>query len=231
MTTIARGRILRGGAAPNNAPAAIPTAAPRGGGNATRAADAESRRGRVLSSAAAEAHDEAAQIRARAHAEARTVHEEAAGRIAAERAAVERALRAEADARLAAGLLALRAEDDRRAERDAQRLADTAVALAERLLGATLELDPSRIGALARTVLAEARGVRKLIFEANPLDADALRAQLEGLSLPEGTSVEAREDLARGDLVVRTNLGTLDARLEPQLQRLAEALARARNAG
>jgi flagellar biosynthesis/type III secretory pathway protein FliH len=47
----------------------------------------------------------------------------------------------------------------------------------------------------------------------------------------DSVSIEARDELARGDLVLRTDLGTLDARLKPQLQRLADALSRAGRAG
>jgi flagellar biosynthesis/type III secretory pathway protein FliH len=180
---------------------------------------------------------------------ARLAREEMEGRLAAERlihdateraaalvarareesaAAVERArqeAREEADLRLAARWLALRKAEGEGIERDADRVVSAAVVLAERLLGAALELLPERVADLARGVLAEARGARRATIEAHPVDAQALRAHLPaaGLTLH---SVELRENeaLARGDLLLHTDLGTIDAKLASRLDRLAEAL-------
>jgi flagellar assembly protein FliH/type III secretion protein L len=99
------------------------------------------------------------------------------------------------------------------------------VALAERLLGAALALDPSRIRELARGVLEEARGARRAIVEAHPLDAEELRTRLsaDGLDL-QSLEVRSDEALARGELRLHTDLGTIDARLTPRFERLAAAL-------
>jgi flagellar biosynthesis/type III secretory pathway protein FliH len=128
-------------------------------------------------------------------------------------------------ARLAALYLALRVEDDRRQERDLDRAIDLARVLAERLLGEALESDPTRIVALARQALVEARGASRAVIEASPLDADALRSHLLELGLA-ASALEIRIDpqLSRGSLRVHTNLGTLDVQLTPQLERLAQAL-------
>lgn len=143
-------------------------------------------------------------------------------------ASIREELVREADARVAAALLAVRAEDEALAERSRQRIIDTAVVIAERVVSGELATDPGIIARMATLALREARGARRVTFEANPLDAAALRAQLETLGLPEdAVSIEPRDDLTRGDLVLRTDLGTLDARLKPQLQRLADALSRA----
>ena len=128
-------------------------------------------------------------------------------------------------AKVAALYLALRAAEDTRAERELDRAIALAVALAERLLGAALEIDPSRITALARQALAEARGARRAVIEAHPLDADALAKSPSTLGLAEGAvEIRAKEGLARGELCLHTDLGTLDAKLTPQLERLAAAL-------
>lgn len=130
-----------------------------------------------------------------------------------------------AQAELAAKWLALRQEELRRIERDAERVVPVAVVLAERLLGAALGLEPARIAELARTVLDEARGARRAVIDAHPLDADALEQNLttEGLDVQ---SFEVRRDaaLARGDLRLYTDVGTIDARLTPRFERLAAAL-------
>jgi flagellar assembly protein FliH/type III secretion protein L len=218
MAHVTRARILRGERERNEIGAATVPANEHG-------------RARIVSRHVAGAHDDARQIIGAAEARAQQLLE--AARLESDRHAARREaeLRADADARIAAALLALRAEDERRTERDVERLESTAVVLAERLIGEALAIEPARIGAMAQAALREARGVRRVVLEANPLDAATVKAQLEVLGLPEGTvSVEISADLARGDLLLKTNLGTIDARLKPQLQRLAEALSRARRA-
>jgi flagellar biosynthesis/type III secretory pathway protein FliH len=160
----------------------------------------------------AEANAEATLARAR---------EEAA--LAVERAT--KAAREEGDAQLAARWLALRTAEGRRFESDADRAVSLAVVLAERLLGAALELSPERIADLARGVIAEARGARRATIEAHPIDAQALRGLLPGVGLDIRT-IELRESaaLARGELLLHTDLGTIDAKLAARLDRLAEAL-------
>ncbi|MDP9036165.1 MAG: flagellar assembly protein FliH, partial [Myxococcota bacterium] len=119
----------------------------------------------------------------------------------------------------------MRGEEATRLAGDVHRVVALAVVLAERLLGAALELDPARIAELARTVVAEARGARRVVFDAHPLDADALRKHLHEAAL-DLESLEVREDasLARGGLRLHTDVGTIDAKLTPRLERLAAAL-------
>ena len=160
------------------------------------------------------AHERADAIIARAKESAAKVAEEAAAE----------AKQAE-HAKLAAQYLVLHARDEQRADRDLERAIKLAVLLAERLLGAAIEQDPAKIAALARQALAEARGARRAKIEAHPLDAEALRKDVAQLGLPEG-SVEVTIDteLARGSLMLHTDLGILDAKLIVQLERLAAAL-------
>ncbi|MBV9946128.1 MAG: hypothetical protein JOZ69_04695 [Myxococcales bacterium] len=175
---------------------------------------------RVLAAAQAEA----AELLARAREDAAREAERAA-RDARERAAAEGA----------AAWLALRREEALRLERDGERVVAVAVVLAERLLGAALEIDPRRIRDLARMVIAEARGARRVVIEAHRLDVDALRAELAavaGVGVAGGmgglgasaVQVRAAEGLARGDLRLQTDGGTIDARLTLRLERLAAAL-------
>ena len=104
----------------------------------------------------------------------------------------------------------------------AQDYLNLAVMLAERIIGSELEQKPEKIAQIALTLLAEATGAKKAMLEASPIDADALRAQTaEG---GEPITVEANADLARGSLILHTDLGTIDGRLTPQLERLAAAL-------
>jgi flagellar biosynthesis/type III secretory pathway protein FliH len=99
------------------------------------------------------------------------------------------------------------------------------VLLAERLLGHALELRPEHVAALARQALVEARGARRATIEAHPLDAEALQRHLVDVGTTDAVvEVRASAELTRGSLRVHTNLGTLDAKLTPQLERLAKAL-------
>lgn len=162
-------------------------------------------------------------LEARAAAEA--IREEArAGADDAIADAVRHA-REEASAELTANWIALREREHAAMGRDGDRVVVTAVALAERLLGASLALEPSRIGDMARAVLDEARGARRAVIEAHPLDADELRQRLAGDGL-DLQSIDVRSDgaLARGELRLHTDLGTIDARLAPRFARLAAAL-------
>jgi flagellar biosynthesis/type III secretory pathway protein FliH len=171
-----------------------------------------------------EAHLNAERVLDMALAQAAAIVSEA--REKAARAAAEAArVAAEAEqAKLAAVHLALRAAEEQRAERDLDRSSALATMLAERLIGAAVTQDSAVIASLARQALAEARGARRVRIEAHPLDAEALRRHAS--SLGQGAVVEVLEnaELGRGSLCVHTDLGTLDAKLTPRLERLAAAL-------
>jgi flagellar assembly protein FliH/type III secretion protein L len=139
------------------------------------------------------------------------------------RADAARIARDEEIARVAAELLVHRIDDEQRVEREIDRTVDIAVLLAERLVGEALAIDPLRIVALATEALRETRGARRIRVEANsedvPILAEALAALGDGIA-----SVEASTELSRGSLVMHTEIGRVDARLEPQLRRLTDAL-------
>jgi flagellar biosynthesis/type III secretory pathway protein FliH len=62
-------------------------------------------------------------------------------------------------------------------------------------------------------------------IDAHPDDVDALREALSAAARIADVSADA--ELPRGSLVVHTDLGVVDARLRPQLARLAAALREA----
>ena len=170
-------------------------------------AHATGRAARVMPTPLADAHLEARAVTDRALAEA---HARA---------------RLEVEAEHAARFLALRQREEKQAELDVDRALELAVLLAERLIGEELELRPDRIATMARTALEEARGARRAVIEVSPLDEPALRTHLERLGLPPASiEIEPNPELSRGSLSLHTDLGTLDARLKPQLERLAAAL-------
>jgi type III secretion protein L len=159
---------------------------------------------------------------AQARAEALLHHAGEQGAAAAESA--RREAEASADATLVARWIALRQAEARRAE-DGDRVLALAVALAERLIGAALELDPTRIATLASGVLAEARGARRAVIHAHPLDAEVLRHHLSASGVdPDSVLIEVDERLARGALRLHTDVGIIDAKLASRLDRLADAL-------
>lgn len=129
-------------------------------------------------------------------------------------------------ARVAAELVTVRALEEQRRERELDRTVELAVLLAERLVGEALRVDPARIATLASEALRETRGARKLRIEAHPEDVATLTEAL-GLLGAHAAEVLGSEELGRGSLIVQTELGRLDARLEPQLMRLADALKEA----
>lgn len=161
-----------------------------------------------------------------AKAEADRILREA--RAAAEDVASEaaREARAKEIARVAAELIALRVTEETKATREIDRTIAIATLLAERIVGEEIATDPSRIGALAVEALKETRGARQIRIEASRADAAALEQILGELGVDIAT-VEPSDELGRGSLVVHTELGRVDARLEPQLARLAAALREA----
>jgi flagellar assembly protein FliH len=173
----------------------------------------------------AEAQLDAARVLEAARAEAAAIVERARETARAEAAAAVEAARAESDARGAARWLAIVGHEQRRLDRDADRIVRIAVAMAERLLGASLELGPGVIATIARGVLAEARGARRALVEAHPADAAILRQEL-GERAPGAVDVDVRESaaLGRGSLRLHTDVGVIDACVEARLDRLALAL-------
>jgi flagellar biosynthesis/type III secretory pathway protein FliH len=182
------------------------------------------RRARVLSPESVAAHDEgrsiveraeqrAAELLARAEAEAATLRT---------RAAEEG--RAEGAAAFAAHSLTLAARERELDERALDRLVALARLLAERLLGETLQLDPSRVVALARQALTEAQGARRIEIAAHPEDAPLLAKELGAAGVDQIVRIVPDPARNRGSLRFDTDLGSLDAELGPQLDRLAKML-------
>lgn len=112
------------------------------------------------------------------------------------------------------------------AEQRAQvRAVDTTVALArllaERLLGRSLTTEASTVTDLAKTLLAEVRGARKVTFRAHPKDVAALTSALVGLVPHTTVAVEGKAELAPGDFQLTTDIGSLEGALRGRLDVLA----------
>ena len=133
--------------------------------------------------------------------------------------------RAEAAAALAARAIELKALESRIDARAEDRVVQVATVLAERILGETLAADPSRVTALARQALHEARGARAVKIHAHPDDIAELKKSIDSLGLePHTLSFAEAPERARGHLLLETDIGALDAELGPQLQRLGKRI-------
>ena len=98
----------------------------------------------------------------------------------------------------------------------------------EKIIGQELQQNPQAILGVVRNALAHARQQREILVRINPADADVLQKNRNRLLeiLARAQSVEIREDasVTRGGCVVVTELGTIEASLERQLEALASAL-------
>lgn len=177
-----------------------------------------------------DASDRARTLIARAEAEAIAIMERAEARAAQLGTELATRARAEAASAVAARELVLAARETAAVERQLDQVVDLARLLAERLLGEALALDPSRVVALAREAMREARGARKITIAAHPEDVPLLERALDAGELSAPLLVVVDRERRRGSLRLETDIGTLDAELAPELERLAhklrEALAR-----
>lgn len=182
---------------------------------------------RVVPEGVVSASEQARAIVARAEAAASALVAQAETRAAA--LGAELATRAKSDAAtaLAARELAVAAREANARERHLDDSVALARLLAERLLGEALRVDPSRVVALARQALTEARGARQVSLAAHPEDVPLLERALAAGELTPLVLVVGDPKRPRGSLRLDTELGTLDAELAPQLDRLAEKLREA----
>ncbi|CAN0592074.1 unnamed protein product, partial [Laminaria digitata] len=100
--------------------------------------------------------------------------------------------------------------------------------LVEEVLNAELKVNPDAIVGVVRKALADARQQREIIVRVNPTDADALERSknrmLEILARANSVEVRADASVTRGGCVVVTELGSIDASLERQLEALSQAI-------
>jgi flagellar assembly protein FliH/type III secretion protein L len=186
-----------------------------------------SRLGRVEGREVLEAVEKARAIVARAEAEARAVVARAEAEAAELAQTLAARARTEAARALAARELVLASRESTALERELENVVSLARLLAERLLGEALALDPTRVVALARQALAEARGARRVTIAAHPEDVPLLEHALAERKLAPPLTVVADRARARGHLRLETDIGTLDAELAPELDRLTEKLREA----
>lgn len=153
----------------------------------------------------ADARREGARLVERAQADARRVEAEAQ-----ERGRAEAAKELVEAARARDALLA-------EAEPDVVEIALTA---ATKIVEAHVAVGPAEVAALVRATLERARRAKKASVLLHPDDV----ATLGGADLPPNVEIVADPSLARGDCVVRSELGTVDARVATKLDAVRAAL-------
>lgn len=188
-------------------------------------------RAEVIPAPLADARARGVELLAEARAEAERIVSDARAQAANTQRAAEETGRAAGLATVAA-LEARALEARRRAVEDAER---TVVALvtkiAERVLGEALADAPERIVPAVRAQLERVRRARTVEIRVHPEDALALEASLArgGLGDPErAVTVVPDAGITRGGCVLASDLGTLDARLEVQLEAFERALGETR---
>jgi flagellar assembly protein FliH len=129
----------------------------------------------------------------------------------------------QARASLSAEILAFAERQAGHEEASVDRVVELSLLVAERVLGEAIKVDKSHIRALAQQALAAAQGAEEVRIEAHPDDVPELEQFVRELSHLRANIVLTQE-LSRGSIVLRTNLGTVDARLVTQLSLLRAAL-------
>lgn len=98
----------------------------------------------------------------------------------------------------------------------------------EKILGQELKQSPEAVVTVVREALRDARQQREVIVRVHPADAEILEKNkprlLEVLARANGVDVRPDPGVTRGGCVVATELGTIDATLERQLEALFAAV-------
>lgn len=116
---------------------------------------------------------------------------------------------------------------DRQLARARADLTRLGVGIAEKILGATLELDPARVADVVAQVLRVAGRSGRFVARVHPQDlplVEARRAQLAGVVGSAALELRADASVARGGAILETDRGVVDGRVEVQLATLAAAL-------
>jgi flagellar assembly protein FliH len=100
------------------------------------------------------------------------------------------------------------------------------IAIAERLLRQTLNVQPEAILDLVKTTLSWAVGAESIRVRLHPTDCELVEAQTAELTRECSANIQYLADttLTRGDCLVETAQGTIDGRWETMLQRITEEL-------
>jgi flagellar assembly protein FliH len=129
---------------------------------------------------------------------------------------------------LGAAARALAEERDAAAARTELAATELALAIAEKVLGAALEVRPELVLEVVRGALRRLAEPQESTLLVNPDDVEAVREAVDELAAEHGAALTVRAErrVDRGGCVVRTQAGEIDARIAGQLER-AGAVVRA----
>lgn len=107
--------------------------------------------------------------------------------------------------------------------------AELALQVAEKVLGAALEVRPELMLEVTRGALRRLSEPTEATLLVNPEDAALTRAALADLGVEHGAELAVREErrVEPGGCIVRTRSGEVDARIGAQLERAAEIVREA----
>lgn len=135
----------------------------------------------------------------------------------------KRAAQAESDAKIAAlgqAVAALTSHKDRLRHEVEREVVDLAMAVARRVVRREISVDPRATAGIVRSVLDESSAGEVQRIRANPADVELLKE-----AVGEGVEILADDGIARGGAVLETTRGSLDARMDTQLDEIERGLA------
>lgn len=182
---------------------------------------------RVLKARVVEELSETEEELGRLRAEARRQVEEAEEEAEEIRQEARRQGRKEALEECMEDLAKARAEYAKLKQRAERDMVTLAFEVARRLLGHKIEVQPEIVRDIVGQALTAARGREQIVVHVHPDDHDEVQAERDRYARSlEGIPVyfEVDADLDRGDCVIETESGRIDARLDTQLQVMREAL-------
>jgi flagellar biosynthesis/type III secretory pathway protein FliH len=109
------------------------------------------------------------------------------------------------------------------------RTIEFAIAIAERILGAALAVQPELVCEVVGGALRRALARDRLVIDVHPDDVEVVRAWLgtrEDEETAEEITVRAERRVVRGGCIVHTTEGEIDAQLPEQLARAEQVLRR-----
>ncbi len=108
------------------------------------------------------------------------------------------------------------------AERD---LVELSIEIAKKLVHREIQIDEKIIATLVRVALERLTVKSGIQVTVNPLDADILNSELKDLLGEDGpVKLKTDEKLRRGDCLVESDYGSVDARISEQFKEIEEGL-------
>jgi type III secretion system HrpE/YscL family protein len=119
--------------------------------------------------------------------------------------------------------------------RNEAELVKLAVAVAEKIIGRTVQTDPSTVLQTVSEALKSVRSERRITVKVNPAEEAALREQAGALKMlcaqVGDLVIVGNPSIAMGGCIVESELGMIDAQISTQLASIEKALMRRFDAG